>query len=181
MSDFDPMVPLLEARSEFEARTIVAVLEDSGLEARVFVLGNLGLPHALTPGSGGIPVHVRRSRIAQAQRVIEASREVGASVDWESVDIGDEPPSAPGRAPSLRVILRAAMVVIAAGVLTAIVAFVIGAGPSVISRAFGIALVLSFLLIAIAALLREWTERHTGAAPRESGGAPPDRDADEQA
>ncbi|MBM4112243.1 MAG: hypothetical protein FJ253_02540 [Phycisphaerae bacterium] len=163
MSDFDPMEPFMEARDEFEARTIVAVLEDAGLEARIFVLGNLGLPHSLTPGSTGIPVHVRRSKIAQARRALDASREVGASVDWESIDMGDEPPPTQARSPFFRTIRRAGLVVLSAALITATVAWALGAPAHVVSSSFGMALLISFLLIATAAVVREWSEQRASA------------------
>lgn len=175
MSDFDPMVPFMNARDEFEARTIVAVLEDAGLEARIFVLGNLGLPHSMGPGVTGVPVHVRRSRVAQAQRVLDESREVGASVDWESVDIGDERPTPPRRAPSMGAIARSAMIVLLAGFVTAIVAWWMNATAIVTSRAFGMALVSAFLLIVASAFIREWNDRDRGdeaSTPDGSDGPP---------
>ncbi len=170
MSDFDPMEPLMEARDEFEARTIVAVLEDAGIEARVFVLGNLGLAHSLTPGCAGVPVHVRRSRLAQARRALEASRELGASVDWDSVDVGDEVPSDARNRLTLRSVWWAGVIVLGAGAAAVVVATAMGATSVVASQAFGAALLGSFAIMATAAFLRDWHERRA-----ESGDDAPDR------
>jgi len=168
MNDFDPMETLMEAGSEFEARTIIAVLEDAGIEARIFVLGNLGLPHALTPGARGVPVHVRRSQLERARQALAESREVGASVDWESVDVGDEPPPPARRAPSRLMLARAAGVVLVAGIVTVVVARIMGAKGSALSRSLVTVLGIAFLLIVISLAVREFVESRD-RSPRSDG------------
>lgn len=161
MSDFDPMEPFMEASSEFEARTVIAVLEDAGIEANIFVLGNLGLPHALTPGAKGVPVYVRRSQRALAERALAESRQIGASVDWESVDFGDAPsPPMPRRAPRLWTIIgRSAVVAVAAGAVASLVAWAMGASSVAATEAIATVIVLCFILMIASLGVRELLDR----------------------
>lgn|GEM_PF-1478474 len=175
MSDFDPLVTLVEVQSEFEARTIVAVLEDAGIEAFVFVLGNLGLPMPLSPGARGIPVQVRQSTLEQSRVVLAECRKVGASVDWDSVDVGDEPPFEPRRRP-LRSLVRLAAIVVLTGGAAAGVTVAIGTTMSVTLRTFALSSLVTLIVMAFMAGTREWTDgsrrdEPSWDPPRENGPA----------
>lgn len=174
MSDFDPLVTLIETGGEFEARTIVAVLEDAGIEAHVFVLGNLGLPQPLSPGARGIPVMVRQSRREFAERVLAESRELGASVDWESVDVGDEPPFPPRRRGlrSIMVLGSGVLLVAAAASMTAVG---LGASQSSSARIFMITVAVAFVTLAISSGMREWRDARRDSHDRAHGPEGPGR------
>ncbi|MBX3354609.1 MAG: hypothetical protein KF724_02800 [Phycisphaeraceae bacterium] len=147
-------MPLLEAGGEFEARTIVAVLEDAGIEAHIFVLGNLGLPHSLTPGSTGIPVMVRQSSVEQAKAALEASKQLGASVDWDSVDVGPEPEFPPRRRRLKTVIAMGGIAILLAGGV-ALSAAMFGVTSSTASKIFVFTLAAAFVTAVISSALRE--------------------------
>lgn len=155
MTDFDPLVTLTEVSGEFEAGMIVAILEDAGIEAHIFVLGNLGLPMPLSPGARGIPVQVRQSQLEQARAALAESKEIGASVDWESVDVGEEPPFPPRRR-TLRSLVRLAAIALFVGGAAAIVAGGLGADVSVASRTFAITCVIALVVAAVIEGRREW-------------------------
>lgn len=157
MTEFDPLVTLIEVATEFEARTIVAVLDDSGIEAHVFVLGNLGLPMSLSPGARGVPVQVRASALAAARTALEESLQRGASVDWDSVDVGDEPPFVPRRR-TLRSLVRLGAVALLAGGAAAGVALSFGTGPSLTMRTFTITCLITLAVVAVISGLREWNQ-----------------------
>lgn len=146
MSDFDPLVPLVDAENEFEARTIIAVLEDAGFEARIFVLGNLGLPRGLAPGARGVPVMVRRSKLDEARVALAESRALGASVDWASVDVGDEMPRWPARGGWMRRLVRLGAVVLLVAIAATFVAVLFGATRSASVRIFTITCALAFVV-----------------------------------
>ncbi len=118
----DPLVTVHEARNEFEARTVAAVLEAAGVPASVFVLANFGLPTPLSPGATGIAVQVHSSRLHAARAALEANRELGASVDWDSVDVGEAEAEQPwplmaGRFARLAARVLPALGVVALGLL----------------------------------------------------------------
>ena len=123
----DPLVTVHEARNEFEARTVAAVLEAAGVPASVFVLANFGLPTPLSPGATGIAVQVHSSRLHAARAALEANRELGASVDWDSVDVGEAEAEQPwplmaGRFARLAARVLPALGVVALGLLLLIAA-----------------------------------------------------------
>lgn len=165
MSDFDPLVTLMEANGEFEARMIVAVLEEAGIEAHVFVLGNLGLPMPLSPGSRGTPVQVRKSALEAARAALKENRELGASVDWDSVDVGAEPPFLPRRR-SLRSFVRLAAMALLIGGAASAIAAVLGANMSVTARVFMISCVATLIVTAILEGMREWNSGDLGGSDR---------------
>lgn len=163
MSDFDPLVPFVDAQGEFEARTIVAVLEDAGIEGHVFVLGDLGLTTSISPGGRGVPVFVRRSMVDRARQVLAESREIGASVDWDSIDVGEEPPFPPRRR-MMRSLVHAFAVMLLVGGAAATAMLLLGASAPVTTRAFFLTLAAAFVVMVIWAGVREWTGTR-GAAP----------------
>jgi len=155
MSDFDPLVPFVDAQDEFEARTIIAVLEDADIEGHVFVLGNLGLPASISPGVRGVPVFVRRSMVDRARRVLAESREIGASVDWDSIDVGEEPEFPPRRR-MFRSLLQGFALLLLIGGGVAVIMLLVGAGTSTTTRAFFLTFAAAFALMAIWSGVREW-------------------------
>ena len=98
MSDQDPdeLVTLHVAANEFEARTIVAILEDREVKAVAFPtsLQTLGLDCAGVGMMSGIPVQVRFSDLERGRAALRANQFLADSVDWDAVDVGEEDPEA---------------------------------------------------------------------------------------
>jgi hypothetical protein len=86
------LVTVHVAASDFEAQTIAAVLRDGGVEAAVFgaALGAFGLTGSGSRLLGGVPVQVRAGDLDRAKGVLRANQYRADSVDWDSVDVGDE-------------------------------------------------------------------------------------------
>lgn len=91
-ADPSELVTVHVASSDFEAQTIAAVLRDGGVEAAVFgaALGAFGLTGSGSRLLGGVPVQVRAGDIERAKGVLRANAYLADSVDWDSVDVGEE-------------------------------------------------------------------------------------------
>lgn len=87
----DGLVTVFSAASEFEARTVASVLEEAGIEAVVFptAISMLGFQLA-AQALGGIPVQVRPEDEERARGALRLHKYIASSVDWDSVDVGDE-------------------------------------------------------------------------------------------
>lgn len=89
--------------TEFEAQTLVVVLEEAGIPASAFGSVRSTLP--LGARFTGVPVQVRRGDLERARVVLERRRTESADIDWDAVDLGaredDVPPARPGRMPVL--------------------------------------------------------------------------------
>jgi len=155
MSDFDPLVTLVEVEGEFKAQTIAVVLESAGIEAHVFVLGNLGLPMPLSPGAKGIPVMVRRSQLERARTTLSESLEVGASVDWESVDVGEETVTLPARRGMAPALMRVVAIIGVSALAAGTALSVLGSSRSAAARVFMVTLIAAVATTAIVGLVRE--------------------------
>ncbi len=95
-SDPDALVTLYVASNEFEARTIVAILEDREIQAVAFPssLQTLGLDGAGAGMMSGIPVQVRSRDLERGKSALRANQFLADSVDWDAVDVGEEDPEA---------------------------------------------------------------------------------------
>lgn len=91
-ADPSELVTVHVATSDFEAQTIAAVLRDGGVEAAVFgaALGAFGLTGSGSRLLGGVPVQVRAGDLERAKGVLRANKYLADSVDWDSVDVGEE-------------------------------------------------------------------------------------------
>lgn len=119
----------MEASTEFEAQTIAAVLEDAGIKAQVFALG-AALGMGMGPAFGRVLVQVGERDVEPARAALKDARFIGASVDWDSVDIDDsqaevERPALPARFLA-RLGFLVALSLAAGGVLTAVFVLVRG-------------------------------------------------------
>ncbi len=87
----DGLVTVFSAASEFEARTVSSVLEEAGIDAVVFptAISMLGFDLA-AQALGGVPVQVRPEDEERARGALRLHRYIASSVDWDSVDVGDE-------------------------------------------------------------------------------------------
>lgn len=94
-TDPDELVVLKETRTEFEASTIAASLEDAGIPARVYTgAANVLLGGANIIDSAKVMVRARdRERAAAQLRVIKQD---SVDIDWSEVDVGEviDPPDA---------------------------------------------------------------------------------------
>jgi hypothetical protein len=85
--DPDTLVTIRSVRTEFEGGTIAAVLEDSGVRARVFATtanwvgweGGIG---------NSVRVQVRRADAERAEAVLRKNRQDSVDLDWDQVDVG---------------------------------------------------------------------------------------------
>ncbi len=85
------LVPFHTARTPFEARVIVAVLEDAGIPAYV-AGGALTDEFALSQqllNVQGVCVQVRRPDLAAATAALAAAKRTGAALDEDGGDGGD--------------------------------------------------------------------------------------------
>ena len=138
------LTTLLETRTEFEARAAAVVLEDAGIRCLV----NVPSIQSCVLGAGGVigtvRLQVRARDVQRAQQALAAAREEGASVDWDSVDIGpdDDPevrhagrgaPGASALKPIARVGMWCAVLLVLAGILLPL----IGAIRAALARGAG--------------------------------------------
>ncbi len=91
-SDPDGLVTAYLAASEFEAQTVAAILRDREIDVAVFsaAIGTLGLDAVGARLLGGIPVQVRMSDLERANDALRENKFLSDSVDWDSVDVGNE-------------------------------------------------------------------------------------------
>lgn len=112
----DPFQTLLTTPTEFQARAIVAMLGEAGIDAVTFRGDQLGA--GLPVGQfSAVPVQVRQSELARARQALQESRARGRDLDWDQVELGeredDLPLSPPGRMPLAAKIAFAAAAVVA--------------------------------------------------------------------
>ena len=91
MNDGDTLQTLLKVRSAFEAESIVALLDDAGIEAHVFDIADVGIPIGLNPAAARVPIQVPASRIEDAHKAIQQARLEASTIDWSAVDVGPTP------------------------------------------------------------------------------------------
>lgn len=86
----DELVTLLEATTEFEARSLVVVLEDAGIRAVAFGAGDLPSVPSLTTGRPrGVPVQVARGDFEAARTLVDELPVTAGAIDWDQVDVGE--------------------------------------------------------------------------------------------
>ncbi len=80
------------ATSEFEAQAVAAVLRDREIDVAVFstAIQSFGLDGVGNRMLGGIPVQVRAHDLERAKSALRANKYLADSVDWDSVDVGEE-------------------------------------------------------------------------------------------
>ena len=93
--DPDELVVLKETRTEFEASTIAASLEDAGIPARVYT----GAANVILGGANVIDSAKVMVRAADRERALAQLRSIkqdSVDIDWSEVDVGDtiDPPDA---------------------------------------------------------------------------------------
>ena len=91
----DDLVTLVTARTEFEASTIVALLQDEGIEAFAFGTAQQVFGITLSRGLRGTAVQVREADEARAQEALARRRAEAAEIDWDEVDVGERLDDAP--------------------------------------------------------------------------------------
>lgn len=115
------LVTVVEASSEFEAQTIVAVLAEAGIEAAVFPLATIPIPDPLrNRPAGRMPVQVAAADLERARAALAEAKDAAEQLDWNEVDVGDPPPEVAavlGRRRGPRRMRFLALVVLAIAVL----------------------------------------------------------------
>ncbi|MDA0214143.1 MAG: hypothetical protein O2875_02130 [Planctomycetota bacterium] len=81
------------ATSDFEAQTVAAILRDREIDVAVFstAIQAFGCGDRML---GGIPVQVRSEDLERAKAALRSNKFLADSVDWDSVDVGEEDESA---------------------------------------------------------------------------------------
>jgi hypothetical protein len=85
------MVVLCEVPSEFQARSLVIVLEDAGIRAFTFGAGEL--PHVANLTTGkvrGVTVHVARRDEPAARALLNELPTRTGEIDWDAIEVGEE-------------------------------------------------------------------------------------------
>ncbi|MFO0827388.1 MAG: DUF2007 domain-containing protein [Phycisphaerales bacterium] len=90
--DPGPLVTVYEAEHEFEAHTVAAVLADANIRAFVFSGSVLGYADPIFGLRGRVPVQVAEAHLERARRALKEAKYIGASIDWDSVDVGEDEP-----------------------------------------------------------------------------------------
>ena len=122
------LVTVVEAASEFEAQTVIAVLAEAGIEAHVFPLAAIPIPDPLRARPlGRMPVQVAAGDLERARAALAEARESAAEIDWDEVDVGEPPPEvaaelARPRGPRRRRMLALVLLVVAVILSLAVVA-----------------------------------------------------------
>jgi hypothetical protein len=122
----DDLVTLTTRPTEFEANTLVAVLQEAGIEAFAF-----GIP-ALTPLGmriGGCPVQVRQADLDRAKRAISQNVADSVDIDWDEVDVGQREDNLPlSNRSGMPWLARVGATIVAVIVVGMIIAFLLGVG-----------------------------------------------------
>jgi hypothetical protein len=87
--DPDRLVTVHEATSEFEGRSIVALLEDAGIAAFVFPLADLPLADALRGRRRVVRVQAAARDAERARSIVAERTRDAESIDWDEVDVGE--------------------------------------------------------------------------------------------
>jgi hypothetical protein len=86
--DREPTVTLLSTRTPFEADAIVAALQARGVNAQVILASNA----AMWGGAlGYAQIVVLASQEAPARKALEDLKAEVSQIDWDNVDLGDDP------------------------------------------------------------------------------------------
>lgn len=122
----DDLVTLVVKPTEFEANTIVAVLEDAGIKAFAFSAIRAALP--LSERLTSVPVQVRRIDFDRAQRALKQNVADSVDLDWDSVDVGDREDNLPlktthGMPPLIKMGFAVALLAAAVMIVAALMAF----------------------------------------------------------
>jgi hypothetical protein len=85
-SSEDDLVTLVVKPTEFEAKTLVAVLEEEGIKAVAFGAASAVMPLGIriTP----VPVQVRRADLDRAKAALQMNIADSVDLDWDEVDVG---------------------------------------------------------------------------------------------
>ena len=123
----DALTTLLTVQSAFEANTIVAVLQDAGIDAVAFDAEDAGFGPTFRPEVRGVPVQVPRCDLERAREAVEAGVSASVDIDWDAIDIGvredDLPLREPGRMPLLaRIAFVIAVLLVLAGLIAGVIA-----------------------------------------------------------
>jgi hypothetical protein len=90
-AEHESTVVVASVRNAFEAETIAAALHERGIDARVFDAATTmawGMPMG---ESGGVKVVVLEHELERARRALDDVRLESASIDWDAVDVGEDP------------------------------------------------------------------------------------------
>lgn len=120
--DAGAMPVAYEARTEFEAQCVRALLEDAGIRSMVVPSGASIFGFPMRASGVTVPVRVLPEDLSHAKQAISEAKFVGRSIDWDDADLGE---MAPDVARALGAGRRARMLRrVAAGIVWAVLALV---------------------------------------------------------
>ena len=90
-ADNERTVVIAETRTAFEAETIAAALRERGVDARVFDSATTQAWGMAISGVSGAKVVVLEHQADEARKAMEEVRVESASIDWDAVELGDDP------------------------------------------------------------------------------------------
>ena len=97
MTEERPLAPI-HARTAFEARILLAILDDAGIPAFGEGSGALQDEFALSQrlmNTGGVRIFVEEARLEDAQAAIATAREAGKAMDAEDHEAPQDSPQNP--------------------------------------------------------------------------------------
>jgi hypothetical protein len=90
-ADQERTVVIAETRTAFEAETIAAALRERGVDARVLDTATTQAWGMAIGGVSGVKVVVLEHEVELARKAMEEVRVESASIDWDAVELGDDP------------------------------------------------------------------------------------------
>jgi len=89
----DDLVTLITPPTEFEANLLAIVLQDNGVEAKVFAIPTVGIGIPLSGGLQGVPLQVRASDVEKARQILLENKRHSVDIDWDELELsGSEEP-----------------------------------------------------------------------------------------
>ena len=89
----DDLVTLVTPPTEFEANLLAIVLQDNGVEAKVFAIPTIGIGIPLSGGLQGVPLQVRASDVEKARQILLENKRHSVDIDWDELELsGSEEP-----------------------------------------------------------------------------------------
>jgi len=126
----ETLVTLTVQPTEFHANTIVALLQDHGIEAHAFGTGTSWLGLAMWANLGGlrgVPVQVQQKNLHAAQDIINKRKAESVDIDWDELDVGEPDKSSTQQSTTTRtpVLAQLSFVVAVAIVIVTIIGLIL--------------------------------------------------------
>ena len=83
----EDLVTLVTPPTEFEANLLAIVLQDNGIEAKVFGIPTIGIGVPLSCGLQGVPLQVRASDVKRAREILLENKRNSIDIDWDDLEL----------------------------------------------------------------------------------------------